>query len=907
MRGDLNGKFWAKCEWDKETGELIWHPLASHCADVAACMEVILRETLLGQRLARLCKQDKLTAVQQQRLCVFAAFHDVGKFNHGFQRKSDKNAKNTAGHVNEVMALFGSDYTIAAKFEQALPLEHFNAWCAADTQSAWELLFASICHHGYPISLDKTIGVDIRLWQSTNGVDPVAAIAELGRKIQTWFPAAFESVPSDRFSGNTLFQHAFSGLVSLADWLGSDTELFPYDNGTGDRMQFSRTQATQAIRRVGLDVQHIRHFLGANSPGFDTVSQYSPRPAQAVIMKLPQPVNGGISIIESDTGSGKTEAALIRFMHLFHAGLVDGMVFALPTRSAATQLHGRIVRAMKRAFTDDKHRPAVVMAVPGYLMFDDVSGTILPQFKVLWNDEANHVDRCRGWAAESPKRYLAGTIVVGTIDQVLLSALRVKYSHLRAAPLLRQFLVVDEVHASDAYMNRILEHVLQFHVQSGGHAMLMSATLGSEARNRFQWASTNECTREPISPRISFSDALKVPYPVVYSHEFGASSTMIKVDPPREQKQIHVRLHLWADEPDRIACEALNAARQGARVLILRNTVSDAVTTQLALESIATQNDDPLLFTVNGIRTLHSSRYSKNERELLDESIDNLLGKNADHQRAGVVVATQTVQQSLDIDADLMFTDLAPMDVLLQRFGRLHRHRHRDIYRPKGFEAATAVIMTSQESLETSFRRSGQAAGKHGVGTVYDNVAILELTRLELEARGTIVIPEQNRQLVEHAMHSSRIDQLCRERGGLWEKHWRAVGGCKLADTGIAQLNLVNRNEPFGVVQFRDEETNERIATRLGQRDRRAVFDSDFIGPFGLRVRELAIPGWMMREKKEPPDVKAVARQVRPIEGSSGVTEGVTFEFDGLGFIYDRLGLRKQQESDCEEEAGIDG
>src|SRR5690606_3841040 len=152
---------------------------------------------------------------------------------------------------------------------------------------------------------------------------------------------------------------------------------------------------------------------------------------------------GSTVILEAETGSGKTEAALLHFMKLFHAGLVDGLYFALPTRTAATQIHGRVCAVIARAFPNAATRPAVVLAVPGYLRVDDVLGTRGPNFSVawspdqpapilaspqaLWNDDEVERYRFRGWAAEHPKRYLAGTVVVGTIDQVLLSALKVNH------------------------------------------------------------------------------------------------------------------------------------------------------------------------------------------------------------------------------------------------------------------------------------------------------------------------------------------------------------------------------------------------------------------------------------------------------------------------------------------------
>lgn len=150
----------------------------------------------------------------------------------------------------------------------------------------------------------------------------------------------------------------------------------------------------------------------------------------------------------------------------------------MPTRTAATRLHDRVTATVERLFPEDQ-RPPVVQAVPGYIKADDVEATRLPDsYAVRWDESIQH----RGWAAESSKRYLAGPIAVGTVDQALLSTLQASHAHMRGTALLRHFLVVDEVHASDAYMTQLLDRVLDQHLAAGGHALLMSATLGASAR-----------------------------------------------------------------------------------------------------------------------------------------------------------------------------------------------------------------------------------------------------------------------------------------------------------------------------------------------------------------------------------------------------------------------------------------
>lgn len=198
---------------------------------------------------------------------------------------------------------------------------------------------------------------------------------------------------------------------------------------------------------------------------------------------------GSLVILESETGSGKTEAALWRFVHLFRTGAIDSLYFALPTRVAASQVYHRVQTAIKNLWAE--HSPLTIRALPGYVNADGGDARQLPNFEVLWSDHPDDAKAQQRWAAENSKRFLAAPIAVGTIDQALLGALQVRHAHLRHAMLARSLLVVDEVHASDAYMTVLLEQLLKAHLNAGGQALLLSATLGSSARNRYLTLASN--------------------------------------------------------------------------------------------------------------------------------------------------------------------------------------------------------------------------------------------------------------------------------------------------------------------------------------------------------------------------------------------------------------------------------
>lgn len=866
--------FWGKLQQDEEKNPIAWHPLEDHCADVAACCEALLEGSILRRRLARLGDLPDLSREQISRLCVFAALHDIGKFNLGFQNKAWPNVRPTAGHVKEALSLLDSfQWPEGKRAKEALDWAPMFNW-GAEKEVFCYLLIAAIAHHGRPEALDDKLEHRQDLWKAQKGLDPFEGISGLRKKVERWFPEAFSPV-KDPLPACEPFQHAFSGLVMLADWLGSDTHFFPYsEEGEGERFFQSREKARQIVKEMGLNPSRARLSLGAAPPGFDRISKHTPHPAQRKTLDLPQNRDGSLTILESETGSGKTEAALARFLQLFHAGAVDGLYFALPTRTAATQIHERVKEAVERAFPDEASRPPVVLAVPGYLKVDAVEGTRLPGFEVLWNDDDRERFRFRGWAAERPKRYLAASIAVGTIDQVLLSALAVSHAHLRATSLFRQLLVVDEVHASDAYMNRILEEVLQKHLLAGGHAFLMSATLGAVAREKF-------LALGKLKKLSTLEAARAVPYPLLTHRLLPGPAVTVPITEPVNSKAVQTRLLPIIGDPDAIARRALDAAERGAKVLVLRNTVRECLQSQAALERLASARGKlSLCFSCEGKLAPHHARFAREDRAALDIALTTRFDKEAP-QGGSVVVATQTVQQSLDIDADLLLTDLCPMDVLLQRIGRLHRHQRS---RPAGFEEPTLEVLVPEErSLAGFIRKKGEARGPHGFGPVYQDLRILEATWRLLEKHPTLTIPQENRILVEESTHPEALKAIVEEFGGIWQEHYNTIHGKTAAERLLASQNLANWKDLIGEQEscFSSGELAHSIKTRLGEGDRLVHLGEAMQSPFGRKIHLLTLPAHFVAEA--PSD--ALPEDIQEDE------EGFCFSFGQKRFRYDRLGL----------------
>jgi CRISPR-associated endonuclease/helicase Cas3 len=816
----------------------------------------MLRLPVVAARLAALAGTPKLPAAWHQRLSAHVALHDLGKANRGFRQRWYE-ATPSVGHVAEAVALIHAGEEFGERLFAALPLQEMADWGAFD-----HAFMSIIAHHGRPQVARSDWSRCRALWKPGPDGDPVAELSMLGQAVRRWFPDAF-ATRAPQLPESPQFWHAIAGLTMLADWIGSDEQFFAFANGEEpDRMAWARERAPEPMRELGFDPAEQRSSFHT-IPEFKSISEHAPRPMQGATGDAV----GNIAVLESETGSGKTEAALYRFARLFAAGTVDGLYFALPTRVAATSLYDRVRTAVDRLFPEET-RPTVLLAVPGYAKADGVRAHLLPGFEVQWDDDPLDAQRRARWAAERPKRFLAGTIAVGTIDQALLGAITVKHAHMRAACLLRHLLVVDEVHASDSYMETLLTHLLDFHVAAGGHALLLSATLGAAARCRL--------LRRPEGERPSLAEAEALPYPAISTSSRPAPECH---EGAARSKIVAMALDPRSDAPHLIAGEALAAARAGAKVLVVRNLHSDAVATAEALFALAP--GDAVLFRCEGIPTLHHGRFAREDRALLDAEVDRAIGR--ERPPGGLVlIGTQTLEQSLDIDADFLITDLCPADVLLQRLGRLHRHDREN--RTTAFAEARALVLCPPELAPLLQRGRHGLGGRHGP---YHDVIALAATRRLILAHPTWTIPQMNRMLVERATHPEALAALTVELERS-DRRWREAAtrtdGRGIGDQQAAALARLNWRTAFPELAF--PEAGEAVATRLGARDLGVTFAGPGPkGPFGEPVLALSIPHFWLDgiDLAQPADPHEVVER-------SG---GFSFQIQASRYEYDNFGLRR--------------
>ncbi len=839
---------WGKT--DRETGGI--HSLAHHCMDVAA---VFLRMTQLPVIRNRLetAAERPLTDVDCRRLSALAFLHDIGKLHPGFQAKgwpSDLRRGPLKGHLEEGCAFLMLAYECPQHpFHKTM--RQIMGW----GEAVGYLVAAVIAHHGRPVMQPKN--QQIREWSCLPHYDWRVEARAMDDALRRWFERAFEP-NAEPLPNKPRFHHLVAGLLALADWIGSDKHFFefaaPFKRDYDIR---AHGRAMRALAAVGVAPGA---FALDRAPGFTELTGFSkPNPAQAVVGAV-EP-DARLLILEAETGSGKTEAALWRFTQLLVAGAVSGLYFAVPTRAAARQLHRRVNTALQRAFGSDM--PEAVLAVPGMLRAGDFEGRRLPHWRVLWEDRAGPVPT--RWAAEHATRFLAAPVAVGTVDQAMLAGLQVKHAHLRGSALSRSLLVIDEVHASDTYMTEILKQLLKGHLATGGYAMLMSATLG--ARARVHW------TGETLP---NFDAAAAAPYPAVWVKGENAPRTAAHAGRP---KTVYPETVPTMDSAEAVR-RAIAAAERGARVLLIRNTVSMAVATW---RTVREEGHERLLMQTEGYPALHHSRFAVEDRALLDRAAETALAPDPQRKPGGcIVIGTQTLEQSLDIDADLLITDLCPMDVLLQRIGRLHRH---DLPRPAGFETARVSVLLPEGGLDRlaapNFENGlGAWKEKDGFNGIYRDLAGLELTRRAIAAHRVWRIPEMNRMLVEGATHRDRIGKLLAEKGEEWKRYDREVGGSEAAAGMLAQLNVLDRGKPFDH-NLSFPSSDERIMTRLGEEGVVLTLEPPPTGPFGQQVTRIALPAHWSHGITED---KATVEQ----NGASMV-----LSVPGGQFRYSREGLEK--------------
>jgi len=758
------------------------------------------------------------------------------------------------GHVKVVLESLKAQRPALGEEWKTL-LQALGSWKAREAHA---LLCTAICHHGRPWDPPASAHYDV--WLPRSDRDPPAKLRELIALARRW--SAIDSVPAASLPAlSPLFLHVFAGVLTLADWIGSTRAAFPFepwaDNDPDRYWQLAIERAERACTIIGLTPRTRIVSCGgaplAGTPLLETIFPAifadrsngrippAPTPLQAHVASMELPPPGSRALIESETGSGKTEAALALYARLRAAGHVGGLVFALPTRATATAMYERIAAAAE-AMYEPENRPTMTLAMGGeQARVEVVAGAAdaevqLAQEPLSYPDQEDR--ELVRWSSDGAKKFFAAEIVVGTIDQLLLGVLLTKHAHLRLAAFSRHLLVIDELHSYDHYVARVLCGVLDVHSATGGISLLMSATLSD--RHRLLYRGGPLADFDEQSP---FSEAVSRAYPLVavceapgedWVDENPVSSVDGRRDSPSDRAREEVgpaqsephgsttsarkpplRWRLCDDDAGLQA--AVNAARASARVCILHNTVKRARATIDELRgSLGDHEAGALLWRPDGATytPAYHSRYVLPDRKVMDGSVTDAYGRNRTAGNGRILVATQVVEQSLDVDFDILITDLCPIDVLLQRMGRVWRHRERDPSRPATCRELQVWVIEPGGGLEGFLGR--RYGGENGWGSVYRHLGYLELTRKAIEARVEVNVPGENRVLVESVYHFDPMTGL-RSTSEAWEKHFEDQESDTINRDSTANGSMIDFRESYIENSMRfNRDLAGPVRTRIG-------------------------------------------------------------------------------------------
>ncbi|AOS84546.1 CRISPR-associated helicase/endonuclease Cas3 [Chlorobaculum limnaeum] len=516
--------------------------------------------------------------------------------------------------------------------------------CALEALEAGKTV-ASIagCHHGYAPKLGGRTA-------DAESFGGAAWQAKRTRLLELLMEATGERLPEIR---DPLHARVLAGLTSVADWIGSGA-IF---DDPGEPWQ---NRVAAAVDTAGFTPPLLAPGLS-----FREIFPFEPNPIQRGLIEAA--CRPGLYILEAPMGIGKTEAALYAAYALVAAGKARGIYFALPTQLTSNRIHGRVERFLDRVLEPDSpHRAALLLHGNAWLQEFDLGAEAAPGCS---------------WFS-SAKRGLLAPFAVGTVDQALMASMNVKHGFVRAFGIAGKVVILDEVHSYDAYTGTILDRLVGELRRLRCTVIILSATLTGERRSALLGA---ERSAEAAYPLITALPA-DAPEPLEIAPETTAGN------------EVTIRQTL---DCEAALDEALDRADSGQQVLWIENTVSEA---QEAYKLLAARSSGMAI----ECGLLHS-RFIHRDREALEEEWVTRYGADgaaARRERGRILVGTQVLEQSLDIDADFLVTRLCPTDMLLQRIGRLWRHSFHQ--RPAGARCEAWIVSAQFEAAE---QNPGEAFG----------------------------------------------------------------------------------------------------------------------------------------------------------------------------------------------------
>lgn len=615
--------------WGKSRGLAVPYPLRHHLVDTAAGADVLwdlhVAAGLRTRLSTRLGMSDGAVRLFFREV---AAVHDLGKSTPCFQGDEPGMGHAEAGFLTLPTLLAG----------EALPDELTAA-------TAYRIGEAVGGHHGVFPEVPRTL---------RHIEEPVRRLSELGghswHHTRVWLLEQIHAALGGPAPRPATFSYpeavVLTGLVIVADWLASDLTFVRAQQAHApddpvERFHYTTRQLAARVGEVGL-----RRPQPAGAARAVDIWGFAPNPLQASIEQEFCPRRSGLVTVTAATGDGKTEAALLAAHSFAEATGTGGVYVALPTQATADQMRQRLAQWADRVGIDTPVALAHAMS--------------------LFNRDYTADVEAGAWLNQARKPLLAG-VAAGTIDQALSAALATRYNQVRFAALAGKTLIVDEVHAVDAYMLTLLARLLSWCGHLHMPVVLLSATLPGHLQRQLEQAYVSGAgTTGQGEVALAYPGWRFVDVAGQRAGPSAASLAAMRAHRARTVALQHCPVRTRTARDRQLTRIARRAAAEGGNVVVICTTVGEAQRTYQTVQEAIRGCPIPVWL-------LHS-RFPVWQRRATTTAILAALGKDGARPHASITVGSPVLEQSLDYDADVLVSDLAPMALLVQRVGRTHRH-----------------------------------------------------------------------------------------------------------------------------------------------------------------------------------------------------------------------------------------
>ena len=797
-------RFWAKTgKGEFVNGNPEYHPVICHLADTAAVAMAIVQGYLSKSAIVTLEKGFGLQGESLIKCCGFlAGCHDLGKVSPAFQFQVSKVGKALVGEnlydlwlkVPDVKTPHGlvtaktmPEFLLDAGLKDRLPGRKAG-------QLARRLAMIVGGHHGFFPSQTEIDSLNDGQCGTGDGSD--WQLQRFSQKIfaqlQIYVGLTAEDLP-DRCDNAAAM--ILAGLTTVSDWIASNPEEkggFPYANDTlfDEYAAGLGAKAEKALQTIGwgkplptkpMDFKEL----------FPKIT--SPRELQTASIELSKTLTPPcLVLVEASMGEGKTEAALYLADYLQHQTSSGGFYIGLPTQATSNAMWERVRSFLQQRYPEDTVN--LTLSHSAAALKEDYQQCRLE--KQVYDGPSGRSGQVGAseWHT-ARKRTMLSPYGVGTIDQGLMGVVRSKHQFVRLFGLAGRTVILDEIHAYDLYTSTLLERFLEWLAALGSPVIALSATLPTSTRKALLTAYAKGCG-------VSEVEVPQAPYPRITA--FSAGEAQVKSFAASEHVCRSLNLN-WVDDKEWETALRDKLQECGCAAVIC-STVGRA---QEVFERLQSQ------FEAEELGLFHG-RFLFVDRERIEKKCLENFGKDSKNRpKRYVLVATQVIEQSLDVDFDLMISDLAPIDLLLQRSGRLHRHT-RDRFPKLKDPTLWIVSPTADETGKAKFAESG---------IIYDRHILLR-TWLTLRDKTFVELPEEMDPLIESVYQLDA--EIPESLEPIHQEDWQAsLDDYQIGEKSkkIALANAVklppalSDSQPSDFTRAGEEDDDNTIAkvTRLGE------------------------------------------------------------------------------------------